>query len=121
MSRFEQRVRRRLQSSEEFRDGFQEGAAEFNLAQALDRARVERNLTKAELARRMGRERAFVSRKLTHPENIELETLTLMLRSLGKRADIVIRDARRGDATLSVRAGTAVRKGERVVAATVKR
>ena len=91
------------------------------LPQELDRARLERNLTKAELARRMGRERAFVSRRLSHPQNIELDTLALLLRSLGKRADIVIRDARRGTPTLRVTGPRRVAKSGLDVARPPKR
>lgn len=102
MSRFEQRVRRRLATDPAYRAGFEEGVAEFNLSAALDEARQQRNLTKAELARSMGREHAFVSRHLNHPQNLKLETLVLFLRSLGMRAEIVIADARPGEPTLRV-------------------
>lgn len=102
MNRFEQRVRRRLTTSPEYRTGFEEGVAEFNLATALDQARQERNLSKAELARRMGREHAFVSRHLNHPQNLKLATLTVFLESLGKRAEIVITDASPNEPTLQV-------------------
>ncbi len=121
MSRFDQRLRHRLEASDEFRVGFEEGSAEFGLAQELDRARVEQKLTKAELARRMGRERAFVSRKLSHPQNIELDTLALLLRSLGKRADIVIHDARRGTPTLRVTGRRRAAKSESDLPRPVKR
>ena len=102
MNRFEQRVQRRLVSSREYRTGFEDGVAEFNLATALDQARQERNLSKAELARRMGREHAFVSRHLNHPQNLKLATLASFLEPLGKRAEIVIRDARPDEPTLRV-------------------
>ena len=102
MNRFEQRVRRRVEESPDFAAGLGEGTAEFDLVQQLDRARVERQLSKADLASRMGRERAFVSRKLNHPQNMQLDTLTLFLRSLGKRAEIVISEARTGTPTLRV-------------------
>jgi hypothetical protein len=102
MSRFEQRVRRRLAEGGEYEAGFEEGLAEFNLAQELDRARLERQLTKSELARRVGREQAFVSRQLNHPQNLKLNTLALLLKGLGKRAELVIRDAKPGQPTLRV-------------------
>lgn len=102
MNRFEQRVRRRLDTSPDYRAGFEEGVAEFNLATALDEVRQERHLTKAELARRMGREHAFVSRHLNHLQNLKLGTLATFLESLGKRAEIVIRDAGPGEPTLRI-------------------
>ena len=102
MSRFEQRVRRRLATSPEYRAGFEEGMAEFSLAAALDEARQERQLTKAELARRMGVEHAFVSRHLNHPQNLKLATLASFLEPLGKRVEIVISDARPNEPTLQV-------------------
>ena len=102
MNRFEQRVRRRMATDHAYRAGFEEGVAEFNLATALDEARQERQLTKADLARRMGVEHAFVSRHLNHPQNLKLATLASFLESLGKRADIVIRDARDDEPTLKV-------------------
>jgi hypothetical protein len=117
MSRFEQRVRRRLATNTDYRAGFEEGVAEFNLAAALDDARQQQNLTKADLARSMGREHAFVSRHLNHPQNLRLDTLVLFLRSLDKRAEIVIHDARPGEPTLRVvpRAGRRRRKNGPVV------
>lgn len=102
MNRFEQRVRRRLATDHEYRAGFEEGVAEFNLATALDQARQERQMTKADLARRMGVEHAFVSRHLNHPQNLKLATLASFLESLGKRVDIVIRDARADEPTIKV-------------------
>jgi hypothetical protein len=116
MSRFEQRVRRRLASNVDYRAGFEEGVAEFNLATVLDQARQERHLTKAELARRMGVEHAFVSRHLNHPQNLKLGTLAGFLESLGKRAEIVIRDARPDEPTLTVvpKRGRAGKPGDRL-------
>jgi transcriptional regulator with XRE-family HTH domain len=102
MSRFEQRLRRELRDSDELRRGFEEGVVEFNLAQALERARVRRGITKTELAERMGAKRPFVSRKLSHPENMEIETFARFLRGLGMRAEIVIREARATEPTLYV-------------------
>jgi predicted transcriptional regulator len=102
MSRFEQRVRRRVAEEGEYAAGFEEGIAEFNLAQELDRARQEGQLTKSELARRVGRQQAFVSRQLNHPQNLKLNTLALLLRGLGKRAELVISDAKPGQPTLQV-------------------
>lgn len=111
MSRFDQRVRRRLATTPDYRAGFEEGVAEFNLAAALDEARQERQLTKAELARRMGVEHAFVSRHLNHPQNLKLATLASFLESLGKRVEIVISDARPDEPTLQVVPGR--RRGRR--------
>ncbi len=114
MNRFEQRVRRRLTTDPDYRAGFEEGVAEFNLAAALDQARQERHLTKAELARRMGVEHAFVSRHLNHPQNLKIATLASFLESLGKRAEIVIRDARPSEPTLRISPkGRGGRAGER--------
>ena len=95
-------MQRRLATDREYRAGFEEGVAEFNLATALDQARQERHLTKAELARRMGVEHAFVSRHLNHPQNLKLATLASFLESLGKRADIVIADADPDEPTIRV-------------------
>lgn len=102
MSRFEEKVRRLLHDNEEYRLGFEDGAFEVALVQALEAARVEHKISKAELADRMGRKRTFVSRKLNHPDNMEVETLGRFLRSLGMRADIVIREARADQPTLRV-------------------
>lgn len=111
MSRFAQRMNQRLGANPEFAAGFDEGIAEFNLAQELDQAREERGMSKTDLALSMGRERAFVSRKLNHPQNMEIETLTLFLHHLGKRADIVIKDARSGTPTLRIVSGRTNRTG----------
>jgi len=50
----------------------------------------------------MGMKRPFVSRKLNHPENMEVSTLVAFLRGLGKRAEIVITDAEGAEPTLQV-------------------
>lgn len=102
MSRFEQRVRRLLGESQEYRLGYEEGPAEFELAQALEEARAHRGITKTELAERMGAKRPFVSRKLNHPENMEIETFARILYGLGMRADIIIHEARARQPTLRV-------------------
>jgi len=105
MSRFEQRLSGNMINSPEFREGFEAGEAEFFLVQALEAARLERGLSKADLADRMGMKRPFVSRKLNHPENMELSTFATFLRGLGKRAEIVIKDAEDAAPTLRVSAG----------------
>src|SRR5947207_15927276 len=61
VSRFEQRLRARLEN-EEFAAGYREMAAELDLVRALDEAREQLHVSKEELAARTGRRRESVSR-----------------------------------------------------------
>jgi hypothetical protein len=48
-------------------------------------------ITRAELARRLGRDKAFVTRKLSGGENMELRTVAAFLAALGYEMDVAAR------------------------------
>ena len=102
MSRFEQRLRKRLRN-EEFAEGYREMTAELALLQALDDAREQLQVSKEELASRMGRRREAVSRLLNADDaNPTLATLTELLTALGLTADITLRRATEDDVPIRV-------------------
>jgi len=106
MSRFHQRLRQRMQDPE-FAAGYQEMDAEIQLIQAFDALRKQAHLSTEELALRMGRQRATVSRLLNadHP-NPTLDTLTDLLIALGVTAEIRLRPSKEGEAPLKIALAT---------------
>ena len=102
MSRFHQRLRQRMQDPE-FAAGYQEMDSEVQLIQALDVLRKQAHLSTEELAQRMGRQQATVSRLLNADHsNPTLDTLTDMLIALGVTAEIYLRPSQEGEAPLKV-------------------
>jgi len=88
----DRRLQRRLRESPEFRAGFERQQREIAAIDAvintLDELRTERNLTKAELAREIGKNEASIRRLLTAPANPELRTVVALADALD--ADIRI-------------------------------
>lgn len=102
MSRFEQRLRTRLQN-EEFAAGYREMTAELNLLRALDEARAQLQVSKEDLAARMGRRRESVSRILNADEaNPTLDTIAGLVSALGLTAEITLRKAEGDEEPLQV-------------------
>jgi transcriptional regulator with XRE-family HTH domain len=102
MSRFEQRLRRRLENAE-FAAGYREMTAQLALLQAIDDVREQMHITKEELAARMGKRREAVSRILDAEDaNPTLGTITEVLDALGITADITLRKATDGEAPIRV-------------------
>lgn len=102
MSRFHQRLRQRLRDPE-FAAGYEEMESELQLVEALNLLRERANLSTEELAQRMGRQRAAVSRLFNASHaNPTLETLTDLLRALGVTAEIHLRPAHEGEAPIQV-------------------
>lgn len=58
------------------------------LALALAQESALGQMTRAELARRLGRDKAFVTRKLSGGENMELRTVAAFLAALGYEMDV---------------------------------
>lgn len=101
-SRFEQRVRAHM-ANVEFAAGYREMEAELDLLQAIEDARTRLDVSKEELARRMGRRRESVSRVLTVGEaNPTLDTITELLTALGVTADITLRKAGEGEGPVRI-------------------
>lgn len=79
----------------DFRDQFERERREIEavdaIVSALDGLRDERGLSKAELARQIGKNPASVRRTLTAPGNPELRTLIAMADALGAEIKIVRR------------------------------
>ncbi len=61
------------------------------LARALAAESQFGTITRAELARRLGRDKAFVTRKLSGGENMELRTVAAFLAALGYEMDVAAR------------------------------
>ena len=102
MSRFEQRLRARLEN-EGFAAGYREMAAELDLVRALDEAREQLHVSKEELAARTGRRRESVSRLFNASgANPTLDTITELVAALGLTAEITLRRAEKGEVPLKV-------------------
>jgi len=91
MSRYQQRKRQRL-ANPQIAAGYWEMDAELRLIDALDRVRQHEHLTHEEVARRVGRHRAAISRLFNaeHP-NPTLDTLAGILKAFHYTAEIRLR------------------------------
>lgn len=102
----DRRLQRRLRESPEFRAEFERQQREIAAIDAvintLDELRTERNLTKAELAREIGKNEASIRRLLTAPVNPELRTVVALADALD--ADIRIVPRKRTTARHTTRA-----------------
>ena len=91
----DRRLQRRLRESPEFRAEFERQQREIAAIDAvintLDELRAERNLTKAELAREIGKNEASIRRLLTAPVNPELRTVVALADALDADIRIVPR------------------------------
>ncbi|MGB2711887.1 MAG: helix-turn-helix transcriptional regulator [Conexibacter sp.] len=91
----DRRLQRRLQESPEFRVEFERQQREIAAIDAvintLDELRTERNLSKAALAREIGKNEASIRRLLTAPVNPELRTVVAMADALDADIRIVPR------------------------------
>ena len=102
MSRFDQRLHKRMENTE-FAAGYREMSAELALVRALDQAREQLQISKEELAERMGKHREVVSRLFNTPDaNPTLETLLELLSALGLTADITLRLSSEGEEPMKV-------------------
>ncbi len=102
MSRFDQRLRKRMENPE-FAAGYREMSAELALVRALDQAREQLQISKEELAARMGKHREVVSRLFNTPDaNPTLDTLLELLTALGLTADITLRPSSEGEEPMKV-------------------
>jgi len=91
----DRRLQRRLRESPEFRAEFERQQREISAIDAvintLDELRTERNLTKAQLARQIGKNEASIRRLLTAPVNPELRTVVALADALDADIRIVPR------------------------------
>jgi DNA-binding XRE family transcriptional regulator len=91
----DRRLQRRLRESPEFRAEFERQEREIAAIDAvintLDELRTKRNLTKAELAREIGKNEASIRRLLTAPVNPELRTVVALADALDADIRIVPR------------------------------
>jgi DNA-binding XRE family transcriptional regulator len=89
------RLERRLRESPEFHAEFERQQREIAAIDAvintLDELRTERNLTKAQLAREIGKNEASIRRLLTAPVNPELRTVVALADALDADIRIVPR------------------------------
>lgn len=100
------RLARRLAEDAEFRAEFERQQREIAIIDAivneLDALREQHGMTKAELAREIGKNPASVRRLLTAPANPELRTVVAMADALG--ADVRIVPRGRGPSATKPRA-----------------
>lgn len=102
MSRFDQRLKKKLKNRE-FAAGYAEMDAQIQFLRALDRARLRLHISKTTLAKRLGRARPSVSRLFTTGgANPTLETIMAVLAALRVQARIQIRKARSKDPSITV-------------------
>lgn len=91
----DRRLQRRLQESPEFRAEFERQQREIavidSVINTLDALRTERNLSKAALAREIGKNEASIRRLLTAPVNPELRTIVALAEALDADVRIVPR------------------------------
>lgn len=102
MTRFEQRLQKRLQNAD-VADGYREMDAELELMYAIDTIRRQQHISQEQLAQLMGRKREAVARLLTSEEiNPTLNTLIEFLSALNITADITLRHSRKGEGPINV-------------------
>ena len=91
----DRRLQRRLRESPEFRAEFERQQRKIDVIDAvintLDELRIERNLSKAALAREIGKNEASIRRLLTAPVNPELRTVVALADALDADIRIVPR------------------------------
>jgi len=101
----DRRLARRLNEDPEFRAEFERQRREIAvidaIVNALDSLREQHGLSKAELAREIGKNPASVRRLLTAPANPELRTIVSMADALGADVRIVPRKGRSGTRDLT--------------------
>jgi transcriptional regulator with XRE-family HTH domain len=102
MNRHEQRKQKFLQDPDVV-EGYLEMDAEFQLMQAIELIRSRQNISKEDIAAKMGKKREAISRLLTaHDVNPTLATILELLTSLKLTADITLRRSKEGEAPLHV-------------------
>jgi DNA-binding XRE family transcriptional regulator len=98
-SRHDRRVARRLEEDAEFRAEFERQRREIAQIDAvvrqLDELREEAGMSKAELARAIGKEPSSIRRFFTADVNPELKTVAAVADALGARVEVVARGATR--------------------------
>lgn len=96
----DKRLARRLAEDQEFAAEFERQQREIavidSIVNTLDALRAESGLTKAGLARELGKNPASIRRLLTAPVNPELRTVVAMADVLGAEVQIVLRKPARG-------------------------
>ena len=102
MSRFEQRLQKRLQNKE-VAEGYWEMDAELDILQAIDMVRRQQNISQEELASRIGRKREAIARLLSADDaNPTLNTLIELLSALHITADITLRQTQVGEGPIKI-------------------
>ena len=93
MSSFHQRFLKEQLSDPDFREAYNQARREIDQIDAimhrLEELRIEAGVSKAELARRIGRNSASVRRWLTAQGSPELRNVVAMLDALGAKLQVV--------------------------------
>ena len=85
-----------LFSTYEADDDFLVNIVKLRVAELLASQMEDKGLTASELARKLGKSRAYVSKLRTGSENLTLESLVRIARALDCRLDVTFQPNRRG-------------------------
>lgn len=85
-----------LFTSYEGDDDFLVNIVKLRVAELLAEQMQDKSLTASEVARRLGKSRAYVSRLRTGSENLTLESLVRIARAIDCRLDVTFQPKRRG-------------------------
>lgn len=102
MSRYEQRKQWRLKDAD-VRAGYREADAELTLLDALDRARMNRGVSQAQLAEELGRTQPAVSQFFSGTYAVTVDAVVEYLQALHLQVRIEIVPAAEGEPALVVR------------------
>jgi DNA-binding XRE family transcriptional regulator len=81
-------LKKTLMQNEEFRAEYEKADAEFQIVEALIRARMEGNISQAELARRMGTTQSAIARLEGGGVSPSLATLRRYAAAAGRKLEI---------------------------------
>lgn len=79
----------------ETRDEFHVAGVKIEIAEQISRMMEKRNLTQSDLARKLGKNRAYISKILKGTTNFTIETLVLIGRKLEAELDFQLIDTER--------------------------
>ncbi|MEW5960278.1 MAG: helix-turn-helix transcriptional regulator [Chloroflexota bacterium] len=88
MSDVKQYIKRRIDTDEEFADGFEVGYANFKIGVMLRQAREAAGMTQEEVARQLNTTKSAISRIENHAEDIRLSTLNRYAKAVGANLQI---------------------------------
>ena len=88
MSDLKRYIEKRIQTDQEFADGYDIGYQDFKIGEMLKQARLEAGLTQEEMAEKLHTKKSAVSRIENHAQDIRLSTLQNFASIMGKKLKI---------------------------------